>query len=139
MDLAEFAAVKQSVMSESFPSAGDDLGGMVMDFDAYLWQSPLINEVSVRRTGDRSSLIAATCQAVPGCSTAELAAELERVWLGDLRYSHFEAHVITADERKVRLDGVTQIAPDGFYVTASIIAETAQPADRAPEGHVPSG
>lgn len=128
MDFSEFAAVKQRVMGESFPSAGDDLDGMAIDFDAYLWHSPLIKEVSVRRTGDTNNLITATCQAVPGCSMVELAAELERVWLRDLRYSSFEAHVIAAGERGVHLDAVTQIAPGGFYVTASILAETSQSA-----------
>ncbi|WP_433433105.1 hypothetical protein [Nonomuraea sp. CA-141351] len=128
MDFSEFAAVKQRVMGESFPSAGDDLDGMAIDFDAYLWRSRLIKEVSVRRTGDTNNLITATCQTVPGCSMVELAAELERVWLLDLRYSYFEAHMITAGEWGVHLDTVTQIAPDGFYVTASIVAETAQSA-----------
>ena len=128
MDFSEFAAVKQRVMSESFSGAGDDLHGMAIDFDACLWHSPLIKEVSVRRTGDTNNLINATCQAMPGCSMVELAAELERVWLRDLRYSSFEAHVITAGERGVHLDAVTQIDPDGFYVTASIVAETAQSA-----------
>ncbi|MEV4802969.1 hypothetical protein AB0K18_23420 [Nonomuraea sp. NPDC049421] len=128
MDFAEFATAKQRVMGKAFPSAGDDLDGMAIDFDAHLWRSPLIKEVSVRRTGDTNNLITATCQTVPGCSMAELAAELERVWLRDLRYSYFEAHVITAGEQGVHLDAVTQIAPDGFYVTASIVAETAQSA-----------
>ncbi|GAB3884491.1 MULTISPECIES: hypothetical protein [Microbispora] len=127
MDPSEFAAVKQQVMDESFPSSGADLDGMAMDFDAYLWHSPLIREVSVRRTGDTNNLIAATCWTVPGSSTVEIAAELERIWLQDLSYRHFEAHMITADERAVRLDAVTQIAPDDFYVTAAIVAETARP------------
>nr|WP_062338042.1 hypothetical protein [Herbidospora sakaeratensis] len=119
----EFTAVKQQVMSASFPSSGDDLAGMAIDFDAYLWRSPLLDEVSVRRTGDPGNLIAATCRSVPGCSIADLADELRQIWSRDLRYSYFEAHVITTGERTVRLDAVTQIAPDDFYVTASIVAQ----------------
>ncbi|WP_218002118.1 hypothetical protein [Microtetraspora malaysiensis] len=119
--------MKQQVMGESFPSSGADLDGMAMDFDAYLWQSPLITEVSVRRTGDTNNLIAATCWTVPEVSTVEIAAELERIWLRDLSYWHFEVHMITADERGVRLDAVTQVAPDGFYVTADIVTEVAGP------------
>ena len=60
---------------------------------------------------------------------AELATELERIWLRDLRYSYFEAHVITIGEQRVHRDAVTQIAPDDFYVTASIIAEPPQSAN----------
>lgn len=68
----------------------------------------------------------AACRTVPGYSTVEIAAELERIWLRDLRYLHWEVHMITANERAVRLDAVTQIAPNGFYVTAAIVAETAR-------------
>ncbi|WP_062431288.1 hypothetical protein [Herbidospora daliensis] len=119
----EFAAVKQQVMTEAIPSAGDDLDGMSTDIDAHLWRSPLIEEVSVRHTGDPNNLIAATIRPVPGCSVAKLAAELERIWSTDLSYSYFEAHVVTTGERMVRLDAVTRIAADGFYLTASIVAE----------------
>ena len=76
----------------------------------------------------------AMCRIAPGCSTVEIAAGLERIWLRDLSYQHFEAHMITADERGVRLDVVTQIAPDDFYVTAAIVAETAWSATRGATG-----
>ncbi|MEO3854616.1 hypothetical protein [Acrocarpospora sp. B8E8] len=124
MELSEFAAVKQRVMGESFPSGGADLDGMAADFHVYLWHSPLITEVVVRLTRDANNLIMATCQTVPGCPTVELAAELERIWSRDLRYRHFEAHMIATNGRCVRLDAVTQIAPDEFYVTAAIVAGT---------------
>ncbi|MEU7452275.1 hypothetical protein [Streptosporangium roseum] len=128
MEPPEFAAVKQRVMGESSPSDGHDLDGMSMDFDGYLWHSRLITEVAVRLTGDTDNLIMATCWIAPGCSTVEIAAELERIWLQDLRYQYFEAHMITSGERGVRLDVVTQIAPDDFYVTAAVVVETARPA-----------
>ncbi|WP_344318356.1 hypothetical protein [Acrocarpospora pleiomorpha] len=115
-------------MGESSPSDGHDLDGMAIDFDVYLWHSPMITEVAVHLTGDTDSLIMTTCRTAPGYPTLEIAAELERIWLRDLRYRHLEVHMITANRRAVRLDAVTQIAPDDFYVTAAIVAETARPA-----------
>lgn len=82
--------------------------------------------MTVHLAGDTDNLIMATCRTAPGYSTVEIAAELERIWLRDLRYRHWEVHMITANERTVRLDVVTQIAPDDFYVTAAIVAETAR-------------
>ncbi|OPG11923.1 hypothetical protein [Microbispora sp. GKU 823] len=127
MEASEFAAAKQRVMSESLPSDGNDLDGMALDFDAYLWHSPLISQVVVRLTGDTSHLITAECQATPRCSVTEIAEELERIWLRDLRYRYFEAHTVATNERGVRLDAVTQIAEGGFFVTAAVVADTVQP------------
>ncbi|WP_406312887.1 hypothetical protein OHA77_30760 [Streptosporangium sp. NBC_01639] len=124
MESSEFLAAKQRLMREAFPSSGDDLDGMSMDFDAYLWHSPVVREVKVRHTGDTNSLIVATCVPVCGHSEAEIGAGLEQVWLQDLSYRYFEAHMVTLAEGRVQLDVITQIALNDFYVTATIMAET---------------
>ncbi|MBB4939127.1 hypothetical protein FHR32_003432 [Streptosporangium album] len=126
MESSEFLAAKQRLMGEASPSSGADLGGMLMDFDCYLWHSPVIREVEVHRTGATNSLIAATCVSVSGRSEAEIAVGLEQVWLQDLSYRYFEAHMITLVEGRVQLDVITQIAPQDFYVTATILAETSR-------------
>ncbi|MGV9779258.1 hypothetical protein [Streptosporangium sp. NPDC003464] len=126
MESSEFLAAKRRLMGEASPSSGADLGGMVMDFDFYLWSSPVIREVEVRRTGNTNSLIVAICVPVSGRSEVEIGAGLEQVWLQDLSYRHFEAHMITLAEGRVQLDVITQIAPQDFYVTATILAETAR-------------
>ncbi|MFI7534216.1 hypothetical protein [Streptosporangium sp. NPDC049376] len=121
MKASEFGAVKQRVMRESFPSAGHDLDGMMVDFDIYLRQSPLMKKVRVRGTDDPGGLVVATCRSASGRSAEEIAAELERIWHEDLKYCHFDAHTLTLGDGEVRLNGVTQISPDGFYVTAAIV------------------
>ncbi|WP_433351264.1 hypothetical protein ACQP25_43480 [Microtetraspora malaysiensis] len=126
MESSEFLAAKQLLMSEAPSSKGADLDGMVMDFDAYLWHSPVTREVEVHRTGDTNSLIMATCVPVSGRSEAEIATSLEQVWLQDLSYQYFEAHMTTLAEGRVQLDVITQIAPQDFYVTATILAETSR-------------
>ncbi|MEV4248756.1 hypothetical protein AB0J63_35740 [Streptosporangium canum] len=126
MESSEFLAAKRRLMREASPSSGDDLDGMSMDFDAYLWHSPVVREVKVRHTGDTNSLIVATCVPVGGRSEAEIGAGLEQVWLQDLRYRYFEAHMVTLAEGRVQLDVITQIALNDFYVTATIVAETSK-------------
>lgn len=123
MEPTLFLTTKHRLMAEAHPSTGADLDGMAMDFDAYLWQSPAIDTVDIRRTPDPACLITATCHPTPGQSAADLEDALTQVWLTRLRYPHFEAHILTTTPDHVRLDAITQIAPTGFYVTATITCD----------------
>jgi hypothetical protein len=122
VDETEFDVVRAALMRDFPPSASHDLAGMEIDFNAYLYGlDDLLSEANAKMTGDPSRLIVATATGKPIATPDAVASALEDVWLTRLRYTYKEAHIVRTDDRSVRLDAVTQIAPDGFYVTAEIL------------------
>jgi len=115
----EFQQTKSRVMASSVPSSGDNLLGMEIDFDAYLDIDGVLDDVLLRATGDPASLLRGTARGRAGIPLDRIAAELEWVWLFELRYRYLEAHFVHAIESAVTLDFVTQIGPAGFYVTGA--------------------
>jgi hypothetical protein len=117
---AKFAADRTALMDGAEPSSGDNLLGMQMDFDAYLFMSEALDNVQVASTGDPENLLDVTAIARPGVGDDEIAEALVLVWTQDLRYGYAESHVITQGLEGVILRAVTKIGPKGFYVTATV-------------------
>jgi hypothetical protein len=117
-----FDEERQRIMRSGTPSHGDDLLGMEMDFHAYLTMLDEIDNhcVTARRTGDPERLIDASCAAAPGVTVAAAAEAVRAAWLDSLRYGFIEAHHLVVDGDRATIDVVTQAAPDGLYVTATI-------------------
>lgn len=114
-----FQLTKARIMASSVQSRGDDFLGMQIDFDAYLEMTDVLDDVVVRPTGDVVSLLQVTARGRAGVPIGRIAAELEWVWLSELRYRYLEAHTIRSAESTVTLDFVTQIGSPGFYVTGA--------------------
>ena len=109
-------------MQSGPPSAGDNLLGMEIDFDAYLGGLEALDEssISVRRTEHPEALIAAKCVAASGFSVAEAAEAVRAAWLNSLRYNFHEAHHLAVSEDGAVLRLITQIGPSEFYVTGQV-------------------
>jgi hypothetical protein len=118
----DFRAAVLRVMQDGFPSSGDNLLGMEMDFDGYLAQVEEIDpdSITVRSTQNAECLIRASCRAAPAADLTSAAEAVERAWMDVLRYSHLEAHDLRNDGESVLLEFVTQIRPSGFYVTGRV-------------------
>lgn len=106
---------------------------MSIDFDHYLRRCPSICEVVVSSGPAPVRQLTARCLAEPAASPGRVAVEIEAVWLDDLRYRYWEAHVLRATATSVELDVATQISADGYYITGLIIVTWAA-ADEAREG-----
>jgi hypothetical protein len=122
----------RAVAAVAPPADGDNLSGMVIDFDHYLWRCPSIEEVIVTSSGDPSCQLTARCRAAAGASLERVAADIEQVWLSDLRYGYWEAHLLRTTAVSVELDVVTRISAGGYYITGRVIAAWA--AGRHPGG-----
>jgi hypothetical protein len=120
VDEATFDRMKTQIMRDFPPSAGDDLAGMEIDFNAYLYGLEELEDANALRTDDPARLIVATATATAAASADKVATALEDVWLANLRYHYREGHVIRSGTGAVRMTAITQIAPDGFYVTAEV-------------------
>src|SRR5262249_10119582 len=112
-------------MAHGFPSSGIDLRGMIEDFHHAVDQSPLLTPRSVKKTGDPERMIEARCEpAAEALTIPEVIAEIERVWMEELRYRHFEAHAVIHHDHEVSLDFVTLLESGSFYVTGRIAVDT---------------
>jgi hypothetical protein len=120
----EFSRLVNKIISQGIPLAGADLHGMIADFHHALEASPLLSKVKVRKTGEPARMIAAFCEpASLASSPSELVAEVERIWMEELRYNVFEAHTLVPSEEEVILDCLTMTEPQGPYVTARIVVD----------------
>ena len=115
-----FESEVRRVMADGQPSSGHDLDGMTIDIEELLADLPAIDgeSVDVRSTGQDRPLLRAICQAAPGVTLEDAAAAVLQLWLGPLRYHHFEAHQVWSTDERSELHVVTQIAPGGLYITA---------------------
>lgn len=122
MSEASFPETKRAIVASGQASRGGNLDGMIMDFDAYLEMSDLVEDrsVSIDRTDDVSSLLLATCDATAGAGTEDVIAELARIWESSLRYSGPSAYEVGRDGNAVVFDFVTQMAPGELFVTGRI-------------------
>jgi hypothetical protein len=119
--VAAFREAVRAVAATASPADPGNLSGMSIDFDAYLWRCPSIREVSVSSSRDPACQLTAHCLPEPTASPRRVAAEITATWLNDLRYRHWEAHVLRATATSVKLDVATRISADGYYITGSII------------------
>src|SRR5437867_6564621 len=120
----ELTYVKRKIMAQSVPSSGHNLEGMMIDFQHSLEQSRLLTRVRVKKTGDPGCMIEATCQPAANTLTIpEIIAEVERLWMEELRYQEFEAHALVRADYHESLEFVTESGPGGFYVTGRIAVD----------------
>jgi hypothetical protein len=123
---AEFEEAVLRVMRSGLPSGGYDLDGMEMDFFVLLGdlEELLDDSVEVQRSDQPECLIRAVGRTAPGVSVEAAAEAVRELWLTNLRYNHFEAHRLSSTETSALLEFVTQISPDGFFVTGRVEVQT---------------
>jgi hypothetical protein len=127
MTLDELISVKRKIMARSVPGSGDDLEGMMMDFQHFLEGSNLLAQVGIKKTGDPGCMIEATCQpAAKTLTIPEIIAEIKRLWMEELRSPHFEAHAVGRADYDVTLDFITLCEHGSFYVTGSIAVDVSK-------------
>jgi hypothetical protein len=115
-----FEKARQEIMASGTPSTGDDLLGMVIDFEEYLPRCPVLATVKVTQTYNQDALIVTNCVAEQGASPEAVAEQLADVWQRNLRYHYREAHQLRQTPTTVELEFVTQIDEQAFYVTGTI-------------------
>jgi hypothetical protein len=115
-----FETARRQIMESGEPSSGDDLLGMQMDFDVYLFECPGLATVKVTKTGSPDALLEARCVAHRGASADAIEEQIVHAWREDLCYGYREAHQVRRRNDTVQLDFVTQICDRGLYVTGAI-------------------
>ncbi|RQX16299.1 hypothetical protein DDE19_16010 [Micromonospora ureilytica] len=134
--VTEFVAAVRAVADATPPADPDNLSGMEIDFDHYLWRCRSIRQVTVSSSADPARQLTAYCLAEQAAPPHQVAAELEDVWLRDLRYQDWDAHLLKVTPTSVDLHVVTVNSQGGYYITASIITRWSgdpdAPADAAP-------
>ncbi|WP_239145206.1 CPCC family cysteine-rich protein [Actinoplanes couchii] len=103
------------------PATADNLQGMAVDFDHYLWECPSIRDVVVVSGPDPDRQLTAHCRAESASAPHRVAADVEQVWTRDLRYVHWEAHRVRLEPASVILDAVTVSSENGYRITATIV------------------
>lgn len=122
--IAAFHEAMRTVAAQVPPAEADNLSGMAMDFDHYLWIRPSIREVTVSSSPDPARQLTARCLAEPAASPQRVAAEIREAWLRHLRYRYWEAHLLRFTATSVELEVVTRSSADGetgYYITALIV------------------
>ena len=115
-----FETARRQIMESGEPSSGDDLLGMQMDFDVYLFRFPGLATVEVMKTGSPDALLEARCVAHRDASADAIEEQLVHAWREDLCYGYREAHQVRRRNDTVQLDFVTQNRDRGLYVTGAI-------------------
>ncbi len=100
---------------------------MAADFDHYLRESDTLILVSVSQTTDITNLIEAQCR-TEGVSAFKAAHETARIWLEYLRYTEFEAHIVSEvvfpdDEQILLFEFITVGLRPRVYVTGKIVVD----------------
>ncbi|WP_410816711.1 CPCC family cysteine-rich protein [Micromonospora sp. 050-3] len=135
--VTEFVAAVRAVADATPPADPDNLSGMEVDFDHYLWRCRSIRQVTVSSSADPARQLTAHCLAEQAASPQQVAAELEEVWMRDLRYQDWDAHLLQVTPTSVDLHVATRNSQGGYYITASIFTRwsdnVAAPTDAAPE------
>lgn len=120
----EFRAARARIMQAYAPYSSENLGAMIADCRTYVNQSLLLRAArrKIKKTGDRAAMFVLWCErTADGVPPASIAAELERVWLSDLRFDG-EAHLVEQRAEGICLDFVTWWeGPDGSYVTGTFV------------------
>lgn len=126
---AAFVDAVRSIAAAAPPADPDNLSGMAIDFDHYLWRCPSIRRVTVSTSADPNRQLTAHCLAEQAASPQQVATEIEQIWLRDLRYAYWETHALRVAATSVRLDVATMISEADYYITGSIIVSWAEPRD----------
>src|SRR5438128_2208494 len=98
----ELEQAKRKIMAQGYPSTGGDVAGMIIDFHEALEQSRALKLRHVKKTGEPDCMIEAHCEpASVALTIPDVVAEVERLWMNDLRYSHQEAHALKRHDFEV--------------------------------------
>src|SRR4051794_19676527 len=123
LSLAEFARTKQAFLRHQ-RGIGADLYGLSVDCGFLLDQSPLIEFVRVKKSGEGDHMLVATCRRKLSTATPEqVASELERVWMTELWYPDFgaEAHTLSYLPEEVSLEFVAMRGDR--YITGLLVVD----------------
>ena len=117
-------------MASASASAGDDLDGMVIDFEYYLvYTCPSLAEGTIATTQDPSCMIVATCIALPDAKPTSIAEEIRAAWQRNLRYGFGETHQLRQTSTSVAMDFATLTDEGGIYVTGTIVVRWPRPGE----------
>ena len=127
----DFEQLRREICASGRASGGDDLLGMEIDFDAFLGDHVYTDEdpglwqnMAIQRHPDAQWLI--TGRATGHREGADaIGAELARIWEKYLRYRERAGHTVEIASDQVTLRAVTQIAPGGLWVTATVQVDLA--------------
>ena len=119
---AAFAEAVREAAEAAPPADPDNLSGMSIDFDHYLWSCPAVREVRVTSGADPARQLTAVCTADPAASPGAVGEQLVHVWTTALQYGFWEAHLLRIMPGSVVLDVVTRPDPDSYYITGRIVA-----------------
>jgi len=123
MGVDELERVKGRITDGFRASPGSDLAAMMAEMIASLERSPLLRAATARKTGGRAHLIEVQChRATPDLAPDTIMAEIERLWLEELRYDDFEAHTIELTDEHGILDFVTVTRDQRLYLSGMIVA-----------------
>ncbi|WP_164842603.1 CPCC family cysteine-rich protein [Actinoplanes solisilvae] len=126
---AEFIAAVRAIAGAAPAADPDNLSGISIDFDHYLWRCPSIREVAVSSSADPARPLTARCLAESSASPRRVAEEITQAWQRDLRYAYWETHSVRITSTSVELHAATQVDKDGYFITAVILVGWSKPAD----------
>jgi len=136
MTIDELRAVSARVRARYRPYASADLSGMAMDCQAHLEQSALLRLArrKMKKTGDEDAMLVVRCEPASATVTIQdIVAELDRIWLDDLRFTE-EAHTVVRSREDIVLAFVTWWPEStGSYVTGQIVVDI-RPRAATPHG-----
>lgn len=126
VNLEDFESVREQICASGPASEGDNLLGMEIDSCAFLGDRTYADDdpglwsgMTVRRAEGGQWLITGRATGRTG-DAAAIASALSRIWENHLRYSFRSAHTVVSGRDSVNLRAVTQIGPNGFWVTVDV-------------------
>ena len=134
---ADFVRTKQAIMLRHRRGFGADLHGLSIDCGYLIEQSPLIAFVRVKKPGEGEHMLVAQCRRkLPMATPEQVASELERIWMTELR-SLFgeEAHMLVCVPEEVSLEFIALTG--GRYVNGLLVVDLRPytPRIRNQQGH----
>jgi hypothetical protein len=116
--------IRRKILSHYHSLPAQELTEFLADLQRSLQNSPKLALLFARQTDEPERLIDLLCEPASDTLTiAEVSAELERLWLEELRYPHFEAHAVSQEGFDLTLEFVTVTGPGGFAVTGAITVD----------------
>jgi hypothetical protein len=114
--------VIQMLVADGYPSSGDKLAGLSVDAEHYLSQSGILEEVSVRQTGEPECLLAIQATVTSRAqSLQDVSTTLRRAWAA-LASSAFEASSCAWYQDATVLRFVT-VMKGGVFVSGEVVAQ----------------
>jgi hypothetical protein len=122
VDADELERVKERIAEQFTASPGSDLEAMMRAMTLSLEQSPMLRNVVARKTGGHAHLIEVECQLATSALALDAAlAEIERIWLEELRYDDFAAHAIEQTDEHAIFDFLTAARDQRLYLSGMIV------------------